>query len=124
VEKEAVSVSKAEWTNYFASIVSVCPWSQAYWAKQKIDVREWRGSQNIKPLGEYVARMWIHSNASGRTLCNIMNRLNDERQHEEWFYSSPQYKGHSTPVPVLIQQDLATLKGARQRNKELQQKEK
>jgi len=124
VEKEAVSVSKADWTNYFASIVSVCPWSKTYWAKQKIDVQIWRGSQNIKPLGKYVARMWIHENASGRTLCNIHNRLNDERQHEEWLYSHPQYKGYSTPVPVLIQQDLAILTNARQRNKELQQKEK
>lgn len=124
MEKEAVSVSKAEWTNYFASIVSVCPWSQAYWAKQKIDVQEWRGSQNIKPLNDYVARMWIHRNASGKTLHNIMNRMNDRRQHEEWLYSAPQYGGHSTPVPVLIQQDLAVLKGARQSNTKLQNKEK
>lgn len=124
MEKEAVSVSKADWTNYFASIVSVCPWSKTYWAKQKIDVQIWRGSQNIKPLNDYAARMWIHENASGRTLCNIHNRLNDERQHEEWLYSHPQYKGYSTPVPVLIQQDLAILTNARQRNKELQQKEK
>ncbi len=124
MEKEAVSVSKAEWTNYFASIVSVCPWSQAYWAKQKIDVQEWRGSQNIKPLNDYVARMWIHRNASGKTLHNIMNRMNDRRQHEEWLYSSPQYGGHSTPVPVLIQQDLAVLNRARQSNTKLQQKEK
>tara|TARA_Y100000401_G_C8204849_1_gene165460 strand:+ start:207 stop:608 length:402 start_codon:yes stop_codon:yes gene_type:complete len=124
VAKEAVSVSNTQWTEYFASIVSVCPWSKAYWAKQKIDVQVWRGTGEIKPLDDYVARMWIHKNASGRTLRNIHNRLNDVRTHEEWLYSHPQYGGHSTPVPVLIQQDLAILNNARQRNKELHKKEK
>ena len=122
--KEAESVSKAEWTEYFASIVGVCPWSKAYWKQQKIDVQVWRGTGEIKPLDDYVARMWIHRNASGRTLRNIHNRLNDVRTHEEWLYSHPQYGGHSTPVPVLIQQDLAILNNARQRNKELHKKEK
>ena len=124
VAKEAVSGSNTQWTEYFASIVGVCPWSKAYWAKQKIDVQVWRGTGEIKPLDDYVARMWIHKNASGRTLRNIHNRLNDERPHEEWFYSHGQYGGHSTPVPVLIQQDLAILNNARQRNKELHKKEK
>ena len=124
VAKEAVSVSNTQWAEYFASIVGVCPWSKAYWAKQKIDVQVWRGTGEIKPLDDYVARMWIHKNASGRTLRNIHNRLNDVRTHEEWLYSPPQYGGHSTPVPVLIQQDLAILNNARQRNKELHKKEK
>ena len=124
VAKEAVSVSNTQWAEYFASIVGVCPWSKAYWAKQKIDVQVWRGTGEIIPLDDYVARMWIHKNASGRTLRNIHNRLNDVRTHEEWLYSHPQYGGHSTPVPVLIQQDLAILNNARQRNKELHKKEK
>ena len=113
--KEAASVSKEQWSEYFASIVSVCPWSKSYWRQAKIDIQKWRGTQHITPLGDYVARMWIHNNASGRTLCNIHYRLNDARTHEEWLYSHPQYKGHSTPVPVLIQQDLKVLTQARTR---------
>ena len=114
--KKAVSVSKEQWSEYFASIVSVCPWSKSYWKQQKIDVQKWTGELHIKPLGEYVARMYIHANASGRILCNIHHRMNDTRPHEEWLYSHPQYKGFSTPVPVLIQQNLEVLTKARKHN--------
>ena len=117
MEKEAVSVNNLEsWSEYFASIVSVCPWSYGYWKAQKIDIVKWTGEKNIKPLGEYVARIHIHKNASGRILCNIHHRLNKQRPHEEWLYSAPEYKGYSTPVPVLIQQDLETLTKARKQN--------
>ena len=39
--------------------------------------------------------------------------MNDERPTEEWLYSHPRYGGHSTPVPVLIQQDYELLQKAR-----------
>jgi len=117
--KEAANVSKEQWSEYFASIVSVCPWSKSYWKQQKIDIQKWTGEKNIKPLGEYVARMYIHKNASGRILCNIHHRLNTVRPYEEWLYSHPQYGGFSTPVPVLIQQDLKILTNARNSNKVL-----
>ena len=106
---------EVNWLEYFASIRSVCPWSKAYWLKQKIDIRRWRGEHNIVPLGDYVARVWIHPNASSRTLCNIHYRLNTWTKNEEWLYSHPIHKKHSTPVPVLIQQDQQTLNKARQR---------
>ena len=102
------------WSEYFASIVSVCPWSKAYWQAQKIDVRRWRGEHKITPLGDCVARMWIHKDASPKRLINIGARLNQTRTHEEWLYSHPRFAGHSTEVPVLIQQDLASLSKARQ----------
>lgn len=117
--KEAANVSKEQWSEYFASIVSVCPWSKSYWKQQKIDIQKWTGEKNIKPLGEYVARIWIHKHSSGRNLCNIHHRLNTVRPHEEWLYSSPEYGGFSTPVPVLIQQDLQILTNARNSNKVL-----
>ena len=43
--------------------------------------------------------------------------MNEGRPNEEWLYSHPQYGGHSTPVGVLIQQDLETLTKARKGNK-------
>lgn len=104
------------WTEYFASIVAVCPWSKAFWAKQKIDIKRWRGERNITPLGDYVARMWLHPNASGRTLCKIHYRLNNFDNNEEWLYSHPQYGRHSTPTPVLIQQNATVLNNARKQN--------
>tara|TARA_R110002153_G_scaffold125067_7_gene271883 strand:+ start:660 stop:1043 length:384 start_codon:yes stop_codon:yes gene_type:complete len=118
----AVRKKEVNWAEYFASITGVCPWSKAYWAKQKIDVQRWRGETKITPLGDYVARMWLHPNASGRVLCNIHYRLNEDRPHEEWLFSHPQYKGHSAPTPILIQQDLETLNKARKGNKKNESK--
>lgn len=115
VAEKAESVSNDDWSEYFASIISVCPWSKSYWKSQKIDIQQWKGEQHITPLENYVARMWIHKHASGRLLCKVHNRLNDCRDDEEWLYSHPCYGGHSTPVPVLIQQNLAILNAARQR---------
>jgi len=116
VEKEAaVSVSNVNWASYFASIVSVCPWSRAYWHKQKIDVQIWRSE--ILPLEDYVARMYIHKHASGRQLKKIMERMNETRPEEEWLFSHPIFKENSTPVPVLIQQDLEILTKARKGRK-------
>ena len=107
-----------DWEEYFISIVSVCPWSLAYWTKQKVDVTRWRGESNVQELGDYVARMWIHPNASARRLSDIHHRLNKSRLHEEWLYSHNLLGDYSTPVPVLIQQNLMILKRARNAIKE------
>ena len=112
--KEAAKRNNIDWSEYFASIVSVCPWSYGYWKAQKIDIVKWTGEKNIKPLGEYVARVHIHARASGRILCNIHHRLNEQRPYEEWLYSFGGENG--TKVPVLIQQDLETLTKARKQN--------
>ena len=105
------AAEEVNWTEYFATIVAVCPWSQAYWRKQKIDVCDWKGK--VDALDDAVARIYLHPRASARLLKKMMNYFNDSRPNEEWLYSHPQYKGHSTPVGVLIQQDLATLTRAR-----------
>ena len=42
-----------------------------------------------------------------------MERMNDIRPEEEWLFSHPMYGGHSTPIPILIQQDLEILTKAR-----------
>jgi len=119
VVKKAVSVNSIDWNEYFVSIKSVCPWSGAYWRRQKIQVTPWRGSKMVQELGDYVARIHIHTHASGRQLCNLHRTMNIQRPHEEWLYSHPQYKGHSTPVPVLIQQNLEILTKAREQNAHL-----
>jgi len=107
-EKAVVEAAKrvadeVNWSEYFASIVSVCPWSKKYWSQQKIDIQEWTGE--ILALDDYVARVYKHPLASAKQLESMMNTFNDERPDEEWLYSSPEYGGHSTPIGVLIQQD-------------------
>ncbi len=84
-----------------------------YYKKNKIDFRLWRGTKNVIELGDHVARVWIHKHASGRRLCSVHNIMNKIREDEEWLYSHPQYGGHSTPLPVLLQQNLRILNKAR-----------
>ena len=50
--------------------------------------------------------------------------MNDIRHEEEWLFSHPMYKGHSTPVPILIQQDLEILTKARKEEKMAMHKNK
>ncbi len=49
---------EVNWGEYFASIVSVCPWSRAYWLLQQIDIRPWTGE--VSPLGDNAARVYTH----------------------------------------------------------------
>jgi len=109
VAKEAVE--EVNWTEYFASIVGVCPWSKKYWSQQRIDIVDWTGE--ILALDDYVARVYKHPLASARQLKKMMNLFNEQREDEEWLYSHPQYGGHSTPIGVLIQQDYALLNSIR-----------
>lgn len=103
---------EVNWNQYFASIVAVCPYSKMYWSKQKIDICDWTGER--KELGEYVARVYKFTNASDYKLNKLMKQFNEEIGDEEWLYSHPTHGGHSTPVPVLIQQDYKILERARQ----------
>lgn len=106
VEKEVarnVVAEEVNWSDYFASIVSVCPWSRAYWLRQQIDIRPWTGE--IAQLGDFAARVYTHPRASARILKKIMHRNNAQRDSEEWLYSHPRYGGHSAPIGCLIQQD-------------------
>ena len=111
--KEAAkkAVAEVNWQEYFASIVSVCPWSKKYWSQQRIDVVEWQ--DKILELGSYVARVYVHTEADAKELEKMMNLFNEQREDEEWLYSHPQYGGHSTPVGVLIQQDHVLLNSIR-----------
>lgn len=103
---------EVDWASYFDSIRKVCPWSYPAFKKQKIKIQDWQGIP--EDLGENTAIVYVHKHASARLLKKIMNRMNSARPAEEWLYSHPRYKGHSTEVPVLIQQDLVHLHRARQ----------
>ena len=109
----AAAAYNINWSEYFASIHSVCPWSGAYWRKQKIDVQVWKGTGNITPLDDYVARIWIHKHASSRLLEKMHHRIAECRSSEEWLYSHPINGKHSSPVPVFLQQDRNILENAR-----------
>ena len=103
-----------DWNQYFESIVSVCPWSKAYWLGKRIDITKWQGEDSVIPLGNYVARMWIYQGSYNSTLDIIAGCMNEKYPHDEWLYS---HGKHGTPVPVLIQQDRRLLTEARTKNK-------
>ena len=112
VKKAAVEVN---WTEFFTSIKSVCPWSRAYWSKQKIDIVDWTGP--VYPLQGFVARVYKAPQLTARQLYNTMRKFNKLYDDEEWLYSHSKFKGHSTPIPVLIQQDYDVLAKARAHHK-------
>jgi hypothetical protein len=103
-----------DWDQYFESIVSVCPWSKAYWLAKRIDIVKWQDESSVVPLGELAARMWIYQGSYGTTLDAIAGRMNEKYPKEEWLYS---HGKHGTPVSVLIQQDRRLLTEARSKNK-------
>jgi hypothetical protein len=121
VAKEAVKKAAKEaadevnWAEYFTSIKSVCPWSRAYWSKQKIDIVDWTGT--VYPLNGFVARVYKAPQLTAKELYNKMRRFNKLYDAEEWLYSHPKFKGHSTPIPVMIQQDYDVLARARAQHK-------
>lgn len=106
---------EVDWTEYFCSIQKVCPWSWAAWQKGEILITVWKGTKSIKniPLG-YQAVVHL-SDHNSRQLKKLSDNFNNTRDHEEWLWSHPKYKGYSTPVPVLIQQDRKLLEMARKK---------
>jgi len=110
--KKVDAEANNDWASYFDSIRKVCPWSYPAFKKQKIKIQDWQGIP--EDLGENLAIVYVHKHASPRLLKKIADRMMSARPAEEWLYSHPRYSGHSTEVPVLIQQDLAHLSMARQ----------
>ena len=85
--------------------------------KGKIDIQVWKGKP--RDLEDNLAIVYVHKHASSRLLNKIADRMMSARPAEEWLYSHPRFKGHSTEVPVLIQQDLAHLSRARQKGEKI-----
>jgi hypothetical protein len=105
-----------DWPSYFERIIDVCPWAKAYYQAGKIDFSEWQGPESVPPLGDYVARIWTHTDPaftpSDKYLQQLGDKQNASREGEEWLWSNP-VMGNSTPVPILIQQCELTLARAR-----------
>jgi len=107
VKRRSVEVN---WQEYFESIQPVCPWSISAYRKGEIAIHY--GFRDIAPLDGYQARLYIVKHSP--RLCKLhTDRLNLARPHEEWLWSHPSYGNYSTPVPVFIQQDRATLERLR-----------
>jgi hypothetical protein len=96
-----------DWTEYFARIRAVCPWSGAAWRADEIDIVRTR---KILPLAPYRARIYIMPLSRRR-----LKKLAASRDHgpDEWLWSHPSYGANGAPLPCLIQQDRAELERLR-----------
>ena len=100
-----------DWTEYFARIRPVCPWSGAAWRTDQIDIVYTR---TIRPLGAYRARIYV-LDLTRRRLKKLAAQR--DRGPDEWLWSHPGYGAYGAPVPCLIQQNRAELNQLRQQVK-------
>ena len=110
--EEARSRQSVDWLSYFKSIRSECPWSYAAWLKGQIDIQQWHQHIEIKPLGEFQARMYTvdYPNAVVEAMAE---ELDSKDTVHEWLFSYPGYGDYATPVAVLIQQNRQQLNDLR-----------
>jgi len=109
------SLEEVDWCDYFQRIQGVCPWSYRAWKNGTVDIVEWQG--NIEDLDGYQARVYVHVHASPRLLNKWADKLNAQHSAYEFLWSHPRYKGDSTPLPCIIQQDRNQLKTIRDKIK-------
>ena len=98
-----------DWSHYFKSIRTQCPWSYAAWLKGQIDIVEYTGE--IVPLGSYKARVYTVPN--GDDSVSALAQALDHGE-DEWLFSYKSYGEFATPVAVLIQQNRTELNNLRQ----------
>ena len=108
---EKVNHPSVDWTEYFKSIRTECPWSYAAWLKDQIDIVFYAAER--LPLGNFQARIYV-INAPTETVEAIAGSFNASDTESEWLFSYPGYGLWATPVPVLIQQNRNQLQRLRE----------
>lgn len=64
---------------------------------------------------DFESVVFICADADSDWLDAQCDALNESQQVYQWLWSHPDQGGHSTPVPVLIQQERALLEGLRKK---------
>jgi len=124
--KEAVKAEEVNWLNYFQRIRPVCPWSYKAFMREGIHIFEyqpnlfnvWRQTfhtrrQHGQPQPE--AYVYTAEGYDSEYLENLTEQYNALDDGCEYLWSHPSHGGDSTPIPVIIQQDRATLTDLRLR---------
>jgi len=108
---------EVNWLEYYQSIAEVCPWSLGYFKSGEIDHTDVSATVGRMPLDGLRARVYYSTDWTAGQLESMADAYNELYPEEEWLYSHPSYKGYSTPVPALIQQDRAILEEARKKKR-------
>jgi hypothetical protein len=102
---------------YFEYIKPVCPYSLESYDNNKLlvldyDPRSLEHYYNI--IDRYDAILFkCHPSTDRDCLISIVEDLADERPCAMWFWSHPDDKHYSTPMPSIIMQNKVNLKKAR-----------
>lgn len=91
-----------DWLAYFKSIKGVCPWSLSAALQGRIRITDWHSQ--ILDLGTDLAIVY-RCTLNAQQLKTITDQLNLNYEELEFFWSHPSQGGHSTPIPIIIQQD-------------------
>lgn len=96
-------VVEVDWSEYFKSIRLVCPWSLPAYQQGQIEIIEYQGLRRAleSPLK---ARVYI-CDLNQRRLKKLATDYDNIDKINEWLWSHPAFKGYSSPVPILIQQN-------------------
>jgi hypothetical protein len=109
---------EVNWLKYYESISEVCPWSLGYYKQGRIDHVDLSATVGRQPLNnDLIARVYYSTDWTNSQLEQMADAYNELYPEEEWLWSSPSFKGYSTPVPALIQQDRAILEEARNKKR-------
>ena len=81
-KEEAEKESNIDWSEYFASIISVCPWSKSYWKQQKTQFvfhfqKDWLAIATLKPTFTFLGRDFA--------IFNTFTWQNPYQKSESWF---------------------------------------
>ena len=116
---------EVNWLKYYESIRDVCPWSYRSYVMGGIitipynDVTFITFSQTFEGCKDrHGVRtdcfVYTCESKPVRWLESMVDEMNETYPTQEWLYSSPDDdSGNATPIPVLIQQNRATLTNLR-----------
>jgi hypothetical protein len=93
-----------KWSEYFASIRGVCPWSYSAHRKGEIDFHSYSKDYAPFPLEHFQARVVLCPGKKIRWLKKRAEYFMELDPQNEWLYSHPNYP-QGAPIPCLIQQD-------------------
>ena len=96
-------VAEVDWSEYFKSIKSVCPWSFPAYEQNLIDIVEYKGFRIALDL-PLKARVYV-CDLNQRRLKKLATDYENSDKENEWLWSHPRFLNHSAPVPILIQQN-------------------
>jgi hypothetical protein len=113
VERKKSNPVAVDWSAYFKSIHTVCPWSLGLYLKGHIDIQQFRGYRITldQPL---LARIYI-TDLNLRELKKLAQAYDRLDALNEWFWSDPRHRDYSTPVQCLIQQNRKYLEEQRKK---------